>query len=314
MSELSKDKGQQDYEDFVRILVNLEKEINENDRQNGITKKFKLTDIFQRRTGKNGLIHELMISKIKSYGKSVEELAPLVKAVQNSRLGQWMYQPNREDLLNIKIDSNINPLHSAEMTIYKYLGLYYQKYFKIENGKIVGTNINIFNYNNPGQIEDNLILRANYLPMLLTKDGKAFVSVDYHKHLIEWLTAMGVDIRELVRISINHSANKMNISSAGIYEYIEEIEGEKDIAISQIQANAIAKIYGICKHKWAKVNSVNNMVSLSDLFGNGKSVELTENNMKNLKRLEYAFEETGRDFSVADYKKFLRNNQHLQLD
>ena len=307
MENSAEDKGIKQYNDFVLFLKQLEQEINENDKREGKTKRFKLTDVFVSQTDKNSLFHRLMLSKIKMYGKNEEELAPLVKAVHASKIGTCMATKNRENMLQLKIDSNLNPNHSAEMTIYKYLGLYYNRYFRIENGHVVGTNVNLFDYNNPKEVERNFIKNADYIPMILTADGKCYYSVDQHQQLAEWLTASGIDLKRSVRITLSHQLYKMSIASAGRYAYTEDLEGDEDIALTKCETDAVAKIYSICKNKWAKITSVNNLVANSDLFGNGEYRNITENNMKNLKQMEYSFDEIGEDFSVTSYKRFLRD-------
>ena len=299
------------YEDFKKFLKEIEKDVDAIQKAKGIKRTFKMSDIFYYASDINVELHKVIQDRILHYGKSDEELRLLIDEVKNSDISKWMEKSDRESLLNLKIDSNINPYHGVEKVIYKYMREFYGKYFMVKNGEIEDTGLLYYDYENPIESDKKKNYASLYLPVIITPDGKAYFSATHHEELAGYLNASGISVKNGVRMIINHKQHNVSVSSMANFDYTEDSKNDKDILLTDAQARAIAIVYKTMMNKWSKINPANKMVMYSDIFGCGESKNLSENVCKNLKLLDYAF--NGEEFSVRGYQRFLKE-QLTQFD
>lgn len=299
------------YEDFKNFLKDLEKDVDTIQKSKGAKRTFKMSDIFYYSSDFNIEMHKVILDRILHYGKSDEELRPLIDEVKNSDISKWLDKMDRESILNLKIDGNINPYHGVEKVIYKYMREFYGKYFKVENGEIVDTGLLYYDYDNPTESDKKKNHTSLYLPIIITPDGKAYFSATHHEELAGYLNASGISVKNSVRMIINHKQHNISVSSMANFDYTEDSKDDKDILLTEEQARAIAVVYKTMMNKWSKINPANKMVMYSDIFGCGESKGISQNVYRNLHMLEYAFK--GEEFSVRGYQRFLKE-QLTQFD
>lgn len=299
------------YEDFKKYLKELEVEMDDFLKRNGAKKTFKMDDIFYYSSSVNVEAHQLILDKILTYGKSDEELRELVEEVRQSNISTWREKSDRESLLNLKIDKNLNPYHGVELVICRYMREFYNKYFKVKDGKIVDTGLINYDYKDPAESDKKRHYISLYLPIIIMPSGECYFSATHHEELANYLNAQGKSVKGGVRMIINHKQHNISISALGSFDYTEDSKDDKDILLTDNQAKAIATIYKTMTNKWSKINPANKMVLYSDIFGNGEAKGISENAYKNLLILENAFR--SEEFTMRGYQRFLKE-QLTQFD
>ena len=288
--------GEEKFNDFRQFLFDTEQKI----RVKAKTKEekgFKFSDIFFKYDPKNKKYHQLIQKKMLTYGLDEMALIDLVEATKKSKVGSAHERGDYEGLIDLKIASNIDPYYSAEETIYNYVCLFYRKHFRIIEGQILPTGKDKFEVGKQ-EIPDA------YMPLIITQDGTCHRSWRSHEDLAKWLTAQGISIKDAVRGVVNHKMYTIDISSINPYEYSSECdEADETMALSFKQAHAIKAIYEKAKGKWTRINSLNSMVSMADIFGTGSARGLSDSEMHNLRMFEEAFKG---EFSVSEYARYLR--------
>lgn len=278
------------YEDFKLFLYDLEQE--ERKQNPG----FKLTDIFYKFRPENKQIHDRIINRVLSYGSSEAELADLVEAVKTSKVGAWYQKKDRDSLLNIQIDKNINRYHASEAIIHDYMCYYYNKFFRVEDGKIIFTGMDEFDYTQIDSSEKKKHYVSDYYPLIILNNGESYFSHLHHQELAGWLTAQGKSIKGAIRMMVNERKKTINICDISTYDYSDESKKKEDFVLTSAQSTAL---YNICiKRFGATMGVINQMVMMSDIFGNGASKNLKRTEMKNLYELEDSF---NGHFSISEY-------------
>ena len=137
-------------------------------------------------------------------------------------------------------------------------------------------------------------------------DGKTYFAPKDHLTLANWLNATGVDIKGAVRLeATKHAYGKSSFDVTSLYNYkfSESSNMDEQIALTDKQGEALAKVYGGLQSAWENLANFEEVLYMSTGFGLGKKDEKYDANIakNNLKILRNYVDEDY--FDVKAYKQ-----------
>jgi len=190
MPQNSNDKTLTPYEDFIVSVLKLEKKIK---KEHPELQDFQIVQILKKYRPLNKEINKSILNLLVKYGQDETELSSLVQEIKDKKA----------ERLNKKIKLGPKQKEAVEL-IENYMLKYYNKYFRVIGGRVVPTDLMLYDYNNNSTYERKLSRAAdNSLPIILTPEGDAYFSATCHQDVCSWLNANGESLKGALRIFIS---------------------------------------------------------------------------------------------------------------
>ena len=278
---------------------------------------------------KHGIKYEAFLrqSSDKSAVVHKEILDILAKFINTFGDRMTLLIKNREDLFAVydkyadsgKALEEIDE-YQLKHIIYAYLGLFYNHFYTIDNGKVNLTNNEEFklpsmedkpDYDKNLEYITSKISKKMYpsnpeqLEILILPNGTTYFTPDDHRTLAFWLNVNGVDLDKAIRVESSKRLGEFNFTSLFNYKFSKNSDENELIKITSPQAEMLGLVYSSLTSGWLYMKPFVENLRMTTGFGFGKKEKFDPQGLsaENLRKLSTYL---GDFFTTSERTEYIR--------